>query len=153
MKYGRLWQFGLLSIFVVLLLLVCGPGSTLAEEKVFHIVTGEWKWKAKKGEAPVVDRSRGEVNEIERYVFNPGFIVVNKGDHVVLHIHDVKGDKHQVEIRAFAVKETLIKRGEMKTISFVADKTGTFKMTCNNHVDQNKEGPMEAYIYVLDYEE
>lgn len=38
----------------------------------------------------------------------------------------------------------------MKTIRFVADKAGTFKMVCNNHVDQNKEGPMDMYIYVLD---
>ncbi len=94
-------------------------------------MTGEWKWKAKEGEAPVVDRTRGEVTEIERYVFNPGYIVVNKGDVVILNIHDVKGDKHQVEIKAFGVKETLIKRGEMKTISFVADKTGTWMLSGN----------------------
>jgi plastocyanin len=120
-----------LGISVALLLLVWEPGFALAEEKEFHIVTGEWKWKAKEGEAPVVDRTRGEVTEIERYVFNPGYIVVNKGDVVILNIHDVKGDKHQVEIKAFGVKETLIKRGEMKTISFVADKTGTWMLSGN----------------------
>lgn len=150
MNQKRMLRFGLLAISVGFLFVAILPGFVLADEKEFHIVTGEWSWKAKPGEAPVVDRSRGEVKKIERYVFNPGFIVVNKGDFVVLKIHVVKGSKHQVEIRAFGVPETLIKRGEMKTISFVADKVGTFKMVCNNHVDQNTEGPMEAYIHVLD---
>ena len=110
MKLTRLWLFGLLGI-LGLLLLAGNPGPAQADEKEFHIVTGEWKWKAKKGEAPVVNRSGKEVKEIERYVFNPGFIVVNKGDVVILKIHDVKGSKHQVVIPAFGVAETLIKRG------------------------------------------
>jgi nitrosocyanin len=150
MKEKGLFKLGLLAISVVFLLLLWGPGFALAEQKTFHIVAGEWSWKAKTGEAPVLNRIGVETKKIERYVFNPGFIMVNKGDVVILKIHDIKGDKHQVAIPAFGVEETLIKRGEMKMVSFVADKVGTFTAICNNHVDQSKEGPMEMYIYVID---
>jgi plastocyanin len=150
MKQTGSWRFGLLAISVGLLLVAWQPGLAFAGEKEFQIVAGEWSWKAKPGEAPVTNRVGKKVTKIERYVFNPGFIVVDKGDTVVLKIHDIKGSKHQVEIRALGVPETLITRGQMKTIRFVADKAGTFKMVCNNHVDRTKEGPMHMYIYVLD---
>jgi plastocyanin len=149
MKLTKLWQFGLLGIFG-LLLIIGNPGSVQADEKDFYVVTAEPKWEAKKGEAPVVGRAGAKVTKIERYAFIPGFIVVNKDDVVNLHIHDVKGSKHIVEVPACGVKGELINRGEEKTISFVADKTGTFKVTCSNHKDLTKEGPMEMYIYVVD---
>ncbi len=149
MKLTRLWLLGLLGIFG-LLLIIGNPGAVQADEKEFHIVTLEPKWTAKKGEAPVVGRTGEKVKKIERYAFHPGFIVVNTDDVVILHIHDIKGSKHIVEVPAFGVKGALINRGEQKTISFVADKAGTFKMTCSNHVDLTKEGPMEMYIYVVD---
>lgn len=151
MKITRLKRIGLLGVSIGFLLIAGGPmfvyGGSVKE---FLIVTGEWKWKAKPGEAPVADRVRGDVKLIERYVFDPAFLVVNKGDTVVMRIHVIKGSKHIVEIKAFGVPETQIKRGEEKTIKFVADKAGTFKFVCTNHVDHNKEGPMEGYIYVID---
>lgn len=150
MKEKGLFKLGLLAICGVFLLLVLVPGFALADEKDFYVVTAEPKWTAKQGEAPVVGRSGAKVTKIERYAFIPGFIVVNKDDVVNLHIHDVKGSKHIVEVPAFGVNGVLITRGEEKTISFVADKTGTFKVTCSNHKDLTKEGPMEMYIYVLD---
>jgi plastocyanin len=121
-----------------------------AETREFLIVTNEIKWKAKPGEAPVADRDQGSKKLIERYTFEPGFLVVNKGDRVVLRIHDVKGSKHIVEVPAFNTGETQILRGEEKTVSFVADKAGVFKLNCNNHKDATKEGPMVGYIYVMD---
>jgi nitrosocyanin len=129
------------------MLLVLAPAW--AEERTFLVVTGEWSWKAKQGEAPVVDRERGSVKEIERYVFDPGFLVVNRGDRVTLKIHALKGDKHIAEIPAFGVKETQVLRGEEKTISFVADKAGVFEIKCTNHIDAKKEGPMVGYLYVM----
>lgn len=133
-------------VAVALVTLTLAPAW--AEERTFLVVTGEWSWKAKPGEAPVVDRDRGSVKEIERYVFDPGFLVVNKGDRVTLKIHGLKGDKHIAEIPAFGVKETQILRGEEKTISFVADKTGVFEIKCTNHIDAKKEGAMVGYLYV-----
>lgn len=134
-------------VVVALVTLTLAPAW--AEERTFLVVTGEWSWKAKQSEAPVVDRDRGEVKEIERYVFDPGFLVVNRGDRVTLKIHALKGDKHIAEIPAFGVKETQILRGQEKTITFVADKTGVFEIKCTNHLDAKKEGPMVGYLYVM----
>ncbi|MFQ5882207.1 MAG: hypothetical protein ACE5I9_07015 [Candidatus Methylomirabilales bacterium] len=120
-----------------------------AETREFLVLTTEIKWKAKPGEAPVVDRARGSVKVIERYAFNPGFLVVNKGDRVVLRIHAIKGSKHIIEVPAFNTGETLIRRGEEKTVTFVADKAGVFPIKCNNHKNANKEGPMVGYLYVM----
>lgn len=149
---GRsVWRVGLLAGLVGLLLFALGLGPAQAGSvKEFLLVTGEWSWKAKPGEAPVVDRDRGPVKEIERYTFDPPILIVNKGDTVVLKIHALKGEKHLLEIKEFGVPETTINKGEEKTVKFVADKAGTFKFVCNNHVNSKKEGPMVGYLYVLD---
>ena len=119
-----------------------------AAERTFLVLTGEWSWAAKPGEALVVDRGQPDVKQMDRYTFDPGFLVVDKGDRVTLKIHDLKGDKHIIEIPGFGVKETQILRGEEKTISFVADKAGVFEIKCTNHIDAKKEGPMVGYLYV-----
>ncbi len=151
MKDARRWAFVLLGgLLIGLLLLAGGPERTQAQSvKEFLLVTGEWSWKAKADEAPVVDRARGPVKEMERYTFDPPFLVVNKGDTVVLKIHALKGAKHVLEIKDFEVPETTINKGEEKTIQFVADKAGTFKFICTNHVNAEKEGPMVGYLYVM----
>lgn len=150
MKDVRRWAFVLLGGLVGLLLLAGGPERSQAQSvKEFLLVTGEWSWKAKPDEAPVVDRDRGPVKEMERYSFDPPFLVVNKGDTVVLKIHALKGAKHVIEIKDFGVAETTINKGEEKAIRFVADKAGTFKFICTNHVNAEKEGPMVGYLYVM----
>ncbi len=148
---GKFWRICVLGLLIGLLLLPWGLGPVQAQSvREFLIITGEWSWKAKSGEAPVVDRDRGAVKEIERYTFDPPFLVVNKGDTVVLHVHALKGEKHLIEIKDFGVSETPINKGEEKTVRFVADKAGIFKFVCNNHVNSKKEGPMVGYIYVMD---
>lgn len=114
------------------------------------MVTGEWQWKAKPGEAKVVDRNRGSVDVMTRYTYDPGFLVVAKGDTVVLTIHNLKGDHHIVDLPAFGINEVKIVRGEERTFTFKADKAGYFKIECKNHVSPEKEGPMTAYLVVLD---
>ena len=150
MKDTRRWALALSGGLIGLLLLAGGAERTQAQSvKEFLLVTGEWSWKAKPDEAPVVDRNRGAVKEMERYTFDPPFLVVNKGDTVVLKIHALKGSKHVLEIKDFGIDETTINRGEEKTIRFVANKAGTFKFVCTNHVDAEKEGPMVGYLYVM----
>lgn len=151
MSGTSVWRIGLLGALIGLLVLQWGPGLAQAQSvKEFLLVTGEWSWKAKEKEAPVVDRDRGPVKEIERYTFDPPFLVVNKGDTVVLKIHALKGSKHVLEIKDFGIPETTINKGEEKTIRFVANKAGTFKFLCTNHVNAEKEGPMVGYLYVMD---
>lgn len=135
--------------------LILAAGGTLgrpaeAADRVFLVVTGEWSWSAKPGEAPVVDRGRPEIRKIERYVFDPGFLVVDKGDRVTLRVHTLKGDKHMVEVPAFKTGEVQVRRGEEKAITFTADRAGVFEILCRNHVSPEKEGPMVGYLYVVD---
>ncbi|RMF90911.1 MAG: hypothetical protein D6736_05930 [Nitrospinota bacterium] len=136
---------GSVLLGVVVLLLI---SSASAATREFLMVTGEWSWHAKKGEAEVVDRNRGQVDEIERYTFDPAFVVVNKGDTVILKIHVIKGSQHLVSVPAFGVSPTTIRRGEEKAIQFVADKAGIFEIRCDIHNSPASEGPMVGYIYV-----
>ncbi|MBI4593740.1 MAG: hypothetical protein HY728_05945, partial [Candidatus Rokubacteria bacterium] len=117
MRVTRSWSVVLLGVLVGTMFLAMGPEQPQAQSmKEFMLVTGEWQWKAKPGEAPVVDRERGPQKEIERYSFDPGFLVVNKGDTVVLKIHALKGAKHVLEIKDFGIPETTINKGEEKTV-------------------------------------
>jgi len=151
MRYARGWSLALSGTVLGLLLLASAPDGARAQStKEFLLVTGEWSWKAKPGEAPIVDRDRGAVKEMERYTFDPAFLVVNKGDTVVLKIHALKGSKHVLEIKDFGIDETTINKGEEKTVRFVANKAGTFKFVCTNHTNADKEGPMVGYLYVMD---
>jgi plastocyanin len=148
---GKRSSFAVVGVVLALLLLAGASERTEAQSvKEFLLVTGEWQWKAKPGEAAVVDRNRGPQKEIERYTFDPGFLVVNKGDTVVLKIHALKGAKHVLEIKDFGVEETTINKGEEKTVKFVANKAGTFKFMCTNHTNPDKEGPMVGYLHVMD---
>ncbi len=148
---GKSWSIGVLGVLTALLVLIWGLAPAQAQStKEFLMVTGEWQWKAKPGEAPVVDRNRGSVREMTRYTYEPGFLVVSKGDTVVLTIHNLKGDHHIVDVPAFAINEVKIVRGEERKFTFKADKAGVFKIDCKNHVSPEKEGPMTSYLLVLD---
>ncbi len=74
-----------------------------APVKEFDVVTGEWDTVPRDREgkpAAYTDRgqSRPANSKLERYTFDPGLIVVNKGDCVVLRIHAVKGSHHNATI-------------------------------------------------------
>lgn len=148
-RTGR--AIGWVSLLAVAVVAVAVAGTpAAAQTKEFMLVTGEWQWKAKPGEAPVVDRERGSVTVMTRYTYDPGFLVANKGDTVALKIHNLKGDHHIVDIPAFGINEVKIVRGQERTFTFKADKAGVFKIDCKNHVNPEKEGPMVAYLFVLD---
>lgn len=77
--------------------------SAKAPLKEFLVATGEWDTVPKDRDgkpAPYLDRqqARGANSKLERYTFDPGLIVVKKGDCVVLRLHDVKGSHHNVTI-------------------------------------------------------
>ena len=100
-----------LGIAVTTLVLAVGTPSSAATRE-FLIVTGEFEWAAKPGEDKVVDRTRGPVAKMERYTFHPGFLVVNRGDTVVLKVHNLKGSEHDVNIPEFGVTDIRTKRGQ-----------------------------------------
>lgn len=111
--------------------------SSQANEKTFHLMTGEFKTKTDDGK------------EVDVYRFSPGHITVNKGDQVTLNIHGVNGHEHHFQLEAFGVSGT-VERGKTAAVTFNADQAGTFELVCTNHAVQDVGGPMVAYITVLD---
>ncbi|MGB6554899.1 MAG: cupredoxin domain-containing protein [Candidatus Binataceae bacterium] len=65
----------------------------------------------------------------------PSTIIVHQGDKVVLTLkNDIAGaeDRHGFSLPAYNITE-VIKRGEPKTVSFVASREGTFPYLCQLH--------------------
>lgn len=63
------------------------------------------------------------------FTFAPSIITVKKGDQVTLTMVGKEGD-HGLAIPAFGVSKTF-NQGETVTVSFTADKTGSFPFFCN----------------------
>src|SRR5918996_297757 len=61
--------------------------------------------------------------EIETYVFDPSQNVVYEGDQVTLNILGINGRVHDVTINGY-VEPFELHRGELKTVTFTADKGG-----------------------------
>jgi plastocyanin len=68
------------------------------------------------------------------FSFTPSTMTVNKGDTVKITVKNTKGT-HDLKIDEFNASTHLLNAGETDTISFVADKAGTFEYYCSigNH--------------------
>ena len=78
----------------------CAANAPVRE---FLMTTGEFDTvPSDRDKKPAAYNDRGQAraagSKLERYTFDPGMIVVKKGDCVVLNIHDVKGSSHNVTI-------------------------------------------------------
>src|SRR3972149_2977047 len=79
------------------------PVAANAPAKEFLVATGEWDTVPKERDGkPAAYNDRGQPraanSKLERYTFDPGMIVVKRGDCVTLRIHSVKGSSHNVII-------------------------------------------------------
>lgn len=81
--------------------------------------------------------------EVETYIWEPSLIVVYQGDKVTLKILGVNGKEHTSSIAGY-VDNFTVKRGQLTTLTFTADKVGTFSITCTTH-----QPSMTAYLVVL----
>ena len=70
--------------------------------------------------------------EVSSYVWLPSQIIVNEGDEVTLEFVGVNGAAHPTTIAAFGQNFT-VKRGHASRVTFVADKSGIFGITCSTH--------------------
>ena len=105
-------------------------------EKTFHLLTVEFE---------------GELNgeDIEAYRWDPSYIAVNQGDKVNLVLHGISGNKHRFSLKEFGING-VVRKGETTRVSFVADKPGTYQLICHDHTTRDANGPMIAYITVLE---
>jgi plastocyanin len=70
--------------------------------------------------------------EVSTYRWQPNQIIVNQGDEVTLEILGVNGAEHPTAIEGYDVNFT-VKRGELTTVKFTADKAGVFAFRCGIH--------------------
>ena len=70
--------------------------------------------------------------EVSAYRWEPSQIIVNHGDEVTLEIIGVNGAVHHAVIEGYDLDFT-VKRGELTTVTFVADKPGVFALRCGDH--------------------
>ncbi|MEE9324822.1 MAG: cupredoxin domain-containing protein [Dehalococcoidia bacterium] len=81
--------------------------------------------------------------------FDPGTVMVNKGDTVNLHILVLDKEWHEINIEDWVLAE-IVNPGEDRLFTFVADRAGVFEILCANHDTREHHGPMVAYLIVQD---
>ena len=81
--------------------------------------------------------------QVETYRFDPGTVVVNEGDTVTLEIVGINGKEHPITLEGYGLS-TVLKRGEVQRLTFLADKPGIFRIMCDTH-----KPSMEAALVVL----
>ncbi len=67
--------------------------------------------------------------DVSSYAFSPSTLTVNKGDTVTLTLKGVSGS-HGFALPDFGVSES-VQAGDVVTVTFFADKAGTFSYFCN----------------------
>lgn len=97
--------------------------------------------------SPEVQNPAGPVKEFtvdgSSFEFDPSTITVNKGDNVKITFKDTDG-MHNLVIDGYNLSTDVIRPGGTDTISFVADKAGTFRYYCSvsNHADLGMVGTL-----------
>ncbi|MDF2649974.1 MAG: hypothetical protein K0Q73_5779 [Paenibacillus sp.] len=112
--------------------------STAAEptaERTIHMVAGEFKSTTADGKT------------IEAYRWDPGTIVVQKGERIKLSIFGVNGQSHPFLIEGLNISGE-VKKGKETVVHFTADQEGTYRLICLTHTDIAHSGPMIGYIVV-----
>lgn len=84
----------------------------------------------------------------EVYRFDPGTIVVQQGERIRLHLHGFHGKEHSFSLPAWNIHGK-IQKGKVTTITFPANKLGTFELICHNHATKDTHGPMVSYITIV----
>ena len=81
-----------------------------------------------------------------RFKFEPELLEVAEGDHVVVTIRS--GDvEHGFAIKKLKVKTDVPKGGDPVRLEFVADKAGTYEITCSEYCGKG-HGRMKAKLVV-----
>jgi cytochrome c oxidase subunit 2 len=87
-------------------------------------------------QAPGGADDAGEIKTIDviasRFRFDPSTIAVVQGDRVRLRVRSADR-AHGIGIRAFRVKALVPNAGETVTVEFVADRAGTFDISCSEY--------------------
>jgi len=93
--------------------------------------------------SPLVERKISVVGS--NYAFNPKIIEVNQGEKVTITFQNA-GGFHDFQIEGYGVGTEKINSGQEQSISFIADKTGSFVFYCS--VGQHRAQGMVGTLIV-----
>lgn len=134
-----------LGVSVALILAACGTaGAPAAAKRTIYMTALEYKGSTEVAKeafpAQAVPAGGGYILkepkdgkwETSTYRWEPGTVVVYQGDDVELQIWGVNGADHPSRIEGYD-KAFNVKRGQLTTVSFKADKAGVFRILCDVH--------------------
>lgn len=134
-----------LGVSMALVLAACGTASApAAAKRTIYMTALEYKGSTEVAKeafpAQAVPAGGGYILkepkdgkwETSTYRWEPGTVVVYQGDDVELQIWGVNGADHPSRIEGYE-KAFNVKRGQLTTVSFKADKTGVFRILCDVH--------------------
>jgi len=106
--------------------------ATTAE---YHIAIVEYEGATKDGK------------DYEVYRFDPGTIYVQHGQRVTLTFHGLHGAHHPIVIEGYNIQDH-VSKGEATSVTFTANKKGTFRIICETHGEHSSLVPMVGYLVV-----
>jgi plastocyanin len=80
----------------------------------------------------IVEPNKVGAWDFRSFTFAPDQIVVNQGDKVTLHFIGVQGAHHVIDVQGIDTFELM--RGQIHTVSFVANNPGTITYICHVHL-------------------
>ncbi|HUG55512.1 MAG TPA: hypothetical protein VMJ92_00410 [Candidatus Limnocylindrales bacterium] len=142
---SRITKLVAVGVAAALVLAACGTSAApAAGKRVVHMSAVEYKGSTEVAKepfpaAPVPEgdgyRLKEPVDgkwETSTYRWEPGQVIVYQGDQVELHIWGVNGAEHPSTIEGYDRAFT-VKRGQLTTVSFTADRAGIFRIICPVH--------------------
>lgn len=110
--------------------------------------TAAWAWSPHLTSGADVSTVKTLDVVASRFEFEPATIAVVQGDQVRLRLRSADR-AHAFAIRAFRVKALIPKGGEEVTVTFVADRAGTFDYACAEYCGIG-HGAMKGRLVVVE---
>lgn len=85
--------------------------------------------------------------KLESYRFDPGTVVVNKGQPVELRISGINGQSHPFVIEGLGISGE-VHKGKTTIVKFTPKEAGVYSIICQTHSEPNSSGPMVGYLVV-----
>lgn len=85
--------------------------------------------------------------KLESYRFDPGTVVVNKGQPVELRISGINGQSHPFVIEGLGISGE-VHKGKTTIVKFTPKEAGVYSIICQTHSEPNSGGPMVGYLVV-----
>lgn len=103
--------------------------------RVIQLVTGEFNATSDSGK------------KLESYRWDPGTIVVKKGEAVELRISGINGQSHPFVIEGLNVTGE-VRKGKTTVVRFTPMEEGIYPIICQTHDVPANGGPMVGYLVV-----